>query len=125
MSKLKKIAGVLFGKGARWSILYTGGFTLGLLIMVRAFGRMPDVIASVFEAGAKSIPVLVAVALTYAASNGLGWNLPNDYRMHCQRVLSGEDEGSKLGAFAVLAGEFVGIMSMLIVFLLAMTRWAK
>ena len=117
--------GKVFSKDFRWSFLYTGGFTLGLLIMLRAFGRMPDVIAKVFDAGAKSVPLLIAIALTYAASNGLEWNLPNAFRMRCQRILSGDDEGSQVGAFLILAGELVGIMSLLIVLLLAMTWWAK
>ena len=125
MSRLKRIASVVFGKTVRWNVLYAGGFTLGLLIMLRAFGKMPDVIAKVFDTGANSVAVLVSIALTYGASSGLAWNLPNDYRMRCQRILSGDEDGSKIGAFAVLAGEFVGIMSLLIVFLLAMTWWAK
>lgn len=115
----------LLPKSARWTLLYVPAFVLGLLVLLRAFGKMPDVIAAVFDAGAKSVPVMIAIALTYWVSTGLGWNLPNSDRASYQQILIGKEKGDKLGAFCILAGELVGIGFLLVMFLLGLTWLAQ
>lgn len=107
-------------KHARWTLVYVPAFVFALLVLLRAFGKMPDVIAAVFDAGAKSVTVMIAIALTYWVSTGLGWNLPNSDRERYQRIIEGREDGDKLGAFCILSGELVGITALLITFLYAL-----
>lgn len=114
----------------RWTVLYVPGFTIGLLFALKAFGGLDDLVAYVFEAGSRSVPVLIAIAITYAVATGLGWNLDNKERARYQRILSGTcnaddvasgaDMGDPHGAFAILAGEMLSILALLIVTLAAM-----
>lgn len=108
-------------RAVRWTVLYVPGFTIGLLFALKAFGGLDDLVAYVFEAGSRSVPVLIAIAITYGVATGLGWNLDNDYRAELQNILAVPDEeGNALGAFLILAGEMLSILSLLVVILLAM-----
>ena len=113
-------------RAVRWAALYVPGFAIVLLFSIQAFGGMDDLFAYVIEAGVRSMPVLIAIAITYVLATGLGWNLDNDYRARLQRILSDtqdETEGLPLGAFLILAGEMLSILSLLVVILLAMLVW--
>ena len=108
-------------RAVRWTVLYVPGFTIGLLFALKAFGGLDDLVAYVFEAGSRSVPVLIAIAITYGVATGLGWNLDNDYRAELQNILAVPDEeGSALGAFLILAGEMLSILALLIVILVAL-----
>ena len=117
-------------RSVRWTVIYVPGFTIGLLFAIKAFGGMDDLFAYVIEAGVRSMPVLIAIAITYVLATGLGWNLDNDYRMALQQHLDAgwvdakwPLSGSQLGAFLILAGEMLSILSLLAVILLAMLVW--
>lgn len=107
-------------RALRWTVLYVPGFCSVLLFALKAFGGLDDLVAYVFEAGSRSVPVLIAIAITYGVATGLGWNLDNEERAYYQRVLTcttcpGEIEGSQWGAFAVLAGEMLSILALLVI----------
>ena len=110
-------------RAVRWTVLYVPGFCAVLLFALKAFGGLDDLVAYVFESGSRSVPVLIAIAITYGIATGLGWNLDNAERARYQRILVGLEDGSQWGAFAVLAGEMVSILSLLLVLLLAMLIW--
>lgn len=112
-------------RSVRWTVIYVPGFTIGLLFAIKAFGGMDDLFAYVIEAGTRSVPVLIAIAITYGVATGLGWNLDNDHREALQTILVTEDDSgiSRTGAFLVLAGEMLSILSLLAVILLAMLVW--
>lgn len=115
-------------RSVRWTVLYVPGFTIGLLFAIKAFGGMDDLFAYVIEAGTRSVPVLIAIAITYGVATGLGWNLDNGERAYYQRVLAGctfpdEPVGNPIGAFLIIAGEMLSILSLLAVILLAMLVW--
>ncbi len=105
-----------------WSFLVVPAFTVGLLFAIKTFGSMDDLFAYVIEIGARSLPVLVAIALTYLVSTRLGWNLDNTYRKELQAQLS-EEGAIGSGAFLILAGELLGILSLLGLFLTALLVW--
>lgn len=106
-------------RSVRWTVLYVPGFTIGLLFAIKAFGGMDDLFAYVIEAGTRSVPVLIAIAITYGVATGLGWNLDNAYRKKLQDDLA-EDWLQNAGAFWVLAGEFLSILSLLALILAAL-----
>lgn len=118
-------------RSVRWTVLYVPGFTLGLLFALKTFGGMDDLFAYVMEAGTRSVPVLIGIAITYGVATGLGWNLDNKERAYYQRVLVGdtyddhcpEKEGSPLGAFLILAGEMLSILALLALFIAALIVW--
>lgn len=122
-------------RSVRWTVIYVPGFTIGLLFAIKAFGGMDDLFAYVIEAGVRSMPVLIAIAITYVLATGLGWNLDNNDRSHLQDILIGEESTRPLnatarqsiqrwvGAFVTLAGEMLSILSLLAVILLAMLVW--
>ena len=117
-------------RSVRWAALYVPGFAIVLLFSIQAFGGMDDLFAYVIEAGVRSMPVLIAIAITYVLATGLGWNLDNDYRMALQQHLDAgwvdakwPLSGSQLGAFLILAGEMLAIITLLVVILLAMLVW--
>ena len=112
-------------RSVRWTVLYVPGFTLGLLFALKTFGGMDDLFAYVMEAGTRSVPVLIGIAITYGVATGLGWNLDNEYRAKLQRILEqspldrhGDPVGR--GAFLILAGEMLSILALLIVVLAAL-----
>lgn len=109
-------------RSVRWTLLYVPGFTIGLLFAIKAFGGMDDLFAYVIEAGTRSVPVLIAIAITYGVATGLGWNLDNEFRAELQANLAAR--GFKgWGAFCVLAGEMVSILLLLHLLLQAMLVW--
>lgn len=106
-------------RSVRWTVLYVPAFTVTLLFAAKTFGY-DDLVAYVIEVGTKSLPVLIGIAITYVLATGLGWNLDNEERAYYQRVLTcstrpGELEGSQWGAFAVLAGEMLSILALLVI----------
>ena len=112
-------------RAVRWTVLYVPGFCLALLFALKAFGGLDDLVAYVFEAGSRSVPVLIAIAITYGVATGLGWNLDNTERARYQRILSktyndDDDSGDPIGALCILAGEMLSILALLIVILAAM-----
>lgn len=113
-------------RAVRWTVLYVPGFTIGLLFALKAFGGLDDLVAYVFEAWSRSVPVLIAIAITYAVATGLDWNLDNNYRKTLQNQLrQGAVDADRLtswqrGAFLILAGEMLSILALLIVILAAM-----
>lgn len=113
---------LLPNRAARWGLIYLPAFTAATLFALKAFGAVDDLIAYALELAPKSMHVMVAVAITYAVSCGLGWNLDNDKRADYQRVLIAS-QGKNLGAFAVLAGEMVSILALLWLFLRALIVW--
>lgn len=115
-------------RSVRWTVLYVPGFTLGLLFAIKAFGGMDDLFAYVIESCTRSLPLMIGIAIVYVFATGLGWNLNNDERAYYQRVLAGctfpdEPVGNPIGAFLILAGEMLSILSLLAVILLAMLVW--
>jgi len=113
-------------RAVRWTVLYVPGFTIGLLFALKAFGGLDDLVAYVFEAGSRSVPVLIAIAITYGVATGLGWNLDNNYRKTLQNQLrQGAVDADRLtswqrGAFLILAGETFAFLALLVVILAAM-----
>jgi len=93
----------------RWSFIIAPLFIGFLLVMLRAWGQLPDVQASIYEYAAKSAGLLIAIALTHAITKSLGWNLPNEYRKWLMKVC----EELPWGAFAVLCLEVVSILGTL------------
>ena len=110
-------------RSVRWTLLYVPGFTIGLLFAIKAFGGMDDLFAYVIEAGTRSVPVLIAIAITYGVATGLDWNIDNTYRRKLQEQLRTGAIVEQRGAFLILAGETVAILSLLVVILLAMLVW--
>ena len=107
-------------RAVRWTVLYVPGFTLGLLFALKTFGGMEDLFAYVMEAGTRSVPVLIGIAITYGVATGLGWNLDNEYRKKLQDQLANEMGDRNSGAYRILAGEMLSILSLLIVVLAAL-----
>lgn len=103
----------------KWNLLIVPLFVGGFLIMLRAWGQIPSIMTYVFEIGAKSVTVLIAVALTHAVTKGLRWNLDNDQRDD----LVVEAEAGRLGAVFLLVLELVSVMAVLITFIWALTVW--
>ena len=101
-------------RALRWCLLYVPAFTVGLLFALKVVGGLDDMVAYVMEVGVRSLPVLITIAITYGLASGLGWNLDNAERARMQKVLVGWEEGSQWGAFAVLAGEMLSILALLV-----------
>lgn len=116
LDKLKAFAA---RKDVHWNFIIVPLFVGGLLILLRAWGKLPDVQASVYSIAAHSVALLVAIALTHAATKALGWNLPNEYRKYLMKIT----ESLPWGAFAVLVLEVVSILGVLAVLLVALTKW--
>lgn len=120
-AKFKDFAKKLIpSRALRWCLIYVPAFTAALLFALRVFGGLEDLQAYVLEVGVRSLPVLIVIAITYGLASGLGWNLDNEERAYYQRVLTcttrpGELEGSQWGAFAVLAGEMLSILALLVI----------
>lgn len=112
-------------RAVRWTVLYVPAFTVALLFALNVFGGLDDLQAYVLEVGVRSLPVLVAIAITYGLATGLGWNLDNEHRETLQTILVTEDDygTSRTGAFLVLAGEMLSILSLLALVLAAMLVW--
>ena len=103
----------------RWAFLYIPPFAAVLLFSAQVFG-MDDLSAYVLEVGAKSLPVLVAIAIVYGLATGLDWNIDNKDRAQYQRIAAGlDDEGFPIGAIVVLAGEMLSILALLVIVLVA------
>lgn len=111
-------------RGARWTFLYVPGFYALMLLVLTSFG-LTDLRDYLLEIGARSAPVLVAIALAMLVSTVLGWNLDNDERSYMQMMLHRDDIDSmrRFGALAVLAGEFLAISFLLVLFLAALLVW--
>ena len=113
---------LLPSRAARWGLIYLPLFTVATLFALRAFGAMEDLVAYALELAPKSMHLMVGIALAYAVSCGLGWNLDNDKRADYQRLLIAS--GFKhFGAFLVLAGEMLAILSLYWITLRALTVW--
>lgn len=119
-------------RSVRWTVLYVPGFTLGLLFALKTFGGMDDLFAYVMEAGTRSVPVLIGIAITYGVATGLEWNLNNDFRAELQEELRAYTDApagkwpltpAQFGAFLILAGEMVSILSLLALFIAALIVW--
>ena len=110
-------------RAIRWTCLYVPAFCAVLLLALMSVGKMEDLVAYVFEAGSRSVPVLIAIAITYGVATGLGWNLDNDERASFQRILVGLKDGSQWGAFLVLAGEMLSLLAILLLLLRALLVW--
>jgi len=111
------------GRAARWTLLYVPVFTAVLLFATMVLGNMADLQAYVIEVGARSLPLLIGVAITYGLASGLGWNLDNAYRAQLQRIVAGQEEGSQWGAFSILAGEMLALLALLHALLRALLVW--
>jgi len=96
-------------KDVHWNLLIAPLFIGGLLIMLRAWGQLPDVQANIYSYAAKSAGLLIAIGLTHAITKSLGWNLPNEYRKWLMKIC----EEMQWGAFAVLCLEVVSILGTL------------
>lgn len=120
-NRLAALSAFLARKDVRWNFFIVPAFVGGLLILLRAWGELPDVQAQVYSVAAHSVALLIAIALTHAITKALGWNLPNAYREHLMRVT----EGLPWGAFAVLVLEAASILGTLALLLLAITAWAS
>lgn len=92
-----------------WALVIAPLFIGGLLIMLRAWGQLPDVQANIYAYAAKSAGLLIAIGLTHAVTHALGWNLPNEYRKWLMKI----SEEMQWGAFAVLCLEVVSILGTL------------
>lgn len=123
-AKFKALARKLIpGRAARWTLLYVPAFTAALLLGLRVIGGLDDLVAYVMEAGTRSLPVLIGVALTYGLATGLQWNLDNAERARLQRIVAGLEEGSQWGAFSILAGEMLSLLALLVLILRALLVW--
>lgn len=111
---------LLPSRAARWGLIYLPLFTVATLFALRAFGAMEDLVAYALELAPKSMHLMVGIALAYAVSCGLGWNLDNDKRADYQRQLIARGSG---GAFFVLAGETVAFLALLWLLLRALLVW--
>ncbi len=120
---IKTVMAMALAKPVRWSMLYVPAFCVAVLIALKAAGGLGDMIDYVLEVGARSVPLLVAIALTHSITHSLGWNLDNTYRNTLQKILAGSTRGSRWGAFAVLAGELAAILLTLTILLLALLAW--
>lgn len=121
---IKRVARKLIpSRAARWTLLYVPAFTVALLFALHVIGGMDDLVAYVMEVGARSLPLLIGVAITYGLASGLAWNLDNTYRAQLQRIVAGLEEGSQWGAFAVLTGEMLAILSLLVLIERALLVW--
>lgn len=109
-------------RAVRWGLIYLPLFTVATLFMLKTFGAMDDLIAYALELAPKSMHVMAAVVMTYVVSTGLGWNLDNDKRADYQRILIAS-KGMNLGAFMVLAGEMISVLTLLWLFLRALLAW--
>lgn len=92
-----------------WALVITPLFIGFLLVMLRAWGQLPDVQANIYAYAAKSAGLLIAIGLTHAITKSLGWNLPNEYRKWLMKI----SEEMQWGAFAVLCLEVVSILGTL------------
>lgn len=118
-------------RAARWTLLYVPVFTAVLLLAIKVFGKptpgggssFDDLLAYVLEAGTRSLPLLIGVALTYGLATGLQWNLDNTERARLQRIVAGLEEGSQWGAFSILAGEMLSLLALLVLILRALLVW--
>lgn len=113
---------LLPSRAARWGLIYLPLFTVATLFALKAFGAMDDLIAYALELAPKSMHVMAAVVMTYVVSTGLGWNLDNDKRADYQRILIAS-KGMNFGAFLVLAGEMISVLTLLWLFLRALLVW--
>ena len=93
----------------RWNFVIVPLFVGFLLIMLRAWGQLPDVQANIYAYAAKSAGLLIAIGLTHAITKSLGWNLPNEYRKWLMKIC----EEMQWGAFGVLCLEVVSILGTL------------
>lgn len=113
-------------RALRWCLIYVPAFTVGLLFAIKVVGGLDDMVAYVIEVVTKSLPVLIAIAITYALATGLDWNIDNTYRRKLQEQLrQGMADADRLtswqrGAFLILAGETFAILALLVVILAAM-----
>lgn len=105
-------------RAMRWTFIYAPLLAGTVLFSLKVFGGLDDLIAYVMEAGSRSVHVVVAIAITYGVSCGLGWNLDNDKRADYQRILIAS-KGKNFGAFQVLAGETFAILMLLYLILRA------
>lgn len=117
-------------RAVRWTAIYVPSFAAALLFALNVVGGLDDLQAYVLEVGARSLPVLIAVAIVYGVATGLGWNLDNAERAYYQRVLAGctregEPTGNPRGAFRILAGEMVSILGLLYVLSQALLVWQR
>lgn len=115
-------------RAARWGLIYLPVFTAATLFMLKAFGAVDDLIAYALELAPKSMHVMAAIVMTYVVSTGLGWNLDNEERSKYQRILSkthieSDEIGDQRGAFYILAGEMLSILSLLALFIAALIVW--
>ena len=128
-AKFKTFAKKLIpSRSVRWAFLYVPGFTLALLFALKTVGGLDDLVAYVMESGARSVPILIGIAITYGLATGLGWNLDNGYRARLQRILSktyndDDEPGDPIGAFLILAGEMLSILVLLVIILRALLVW--
>lgn len=114
-----------------WTAIWVPAFFAALWFGMQTFGSptadggnsFDDLFAYLIEIGTRSFPLLVSIALTYLVAGRLDWNIDNTERAGYQRILAGKDEGNAIGAFTILAGEMVSILTLLIVFLRALLLW--
>ena len=109
-------------RAARWGLIYLPLFAIVTLFMLKTFGAMDDLVAYALELAPKSMHLMVGIALAYAVSTGLGWNLDNAERANYQRLLVAGNKNA-LGAFLVLTGEMLSILALLWLFLRALLVW--
>lgn len=114
---------LLPSRAARWGLIYLPLFTVVTLFALRAFGAMEDLVAYALELAPKSMHLMVGIALAYAVACGLRFNLDDDERAEYQRILVARAEGSRIGAFLVLAGETVAFLALLWLLLRALLVW--
>lgn len=111
-------------RAVRWVAIYSPPLCVAVILAAKTLGY-DDLAAYVIEAGSRSVPVVISIAITYAVATGLGWNLDNEYRARLQRILESaplDRHGDTVGrgAFLILAGEMLSILSLLIVVLAAL-----
>ena len=106
----------------RWAVIYVPLFTVAVLFALKVAGGMGDMVAYVLESGARSVPVLIGLSITYGASVVLGWNLDNTERAKYQRLLVAGGQNAR-GAFLVLAGEAAAMLALIYIVLRALLAW--
>ena len=122
-AKFKTLARKLApARWVRWAVIYVPFFTVAVLFALKVAGGMGDMVAYVLESGARSVPVLIGLSITYGASVVLGWNLDNAERAKYQRLLVAGGQNAR-GAFLVLAGEAASVLALAYIILRALLAW--
>ena len=111
-------------RGTRVLLIYLPVFSILTLLALRIAGLgYEDLRAYAMELAPRSMYAVAILGLAAGYMRLTGMDLPNAERARYQRILLGEAEGDKLGAFAILAGESLAWSVALLVFAAILLVW--